>query len=394
MQNSIINACNNSDKQDKETLYQQFLTQIIDGYKDNKNISIAGKILHYLPNPSIFYYIKIRKKTNINPFINEILMSIEFINGEIPYVTLLTKLIEPTFNDNRNYYRCLTKEHDYIFSLDNYLESKNILNSIIEGINNFLTFVKEAKEMKFFIYFGEYEFNHIYQINDFLKNKAICFRVYEIKDNIHTEIFIILTNLYFMIFQPLEFDKCLMKLIFYIELNEINFVFDKNNDKHSLILDLSKTNYKDKLEFILINRKRKKIKNGESIFDFEDEEDDNEYDYSTLIKNWFVYQNNNMMKLKKYKTIIKKYRIIFNELRDKQEFAIGKNLDINEYNKLIEFYEKIIENYKNKNNEKYSERLHKLISDIVNLCSELVNYDKTKNNQYLMRIKKYLNNYK
>ncbi len=93
--------------------------------------------------------------------------------------------------------------------------------------------------------------------------------------------------------------------------------------------------------------------------------------------------------------IIKNYRIIFNESRDKLESAIGKNLDINEYNKLIEFYERIIEYNKNKNlDNNNNERLHKLISDIVNLCSELVNYDKTTNNQYLMKIKKYLNSYK
>ncbi len=180
-----------------------------------------------------------------------------------------------------------------------------------------------------------------------------------------------------------------------MELNEINFVFDKKNINQSLILDLNKTHYKDNLEFVLINRKQKNNKKEDNIFNLDYEEEEDEFDYSSLIKNWFVHQNTNLNIFKKYNLIIKNYRIIFNESRDKLESAIGKNLDINEYNKLIEFYERIIEYNKNKNlDNNNNERLHKLISDIVNLCSELVNYDKTTNNQYLMKIKKYLNSYK
>ena len=393
MQNSIINACNNFEK---ESIYEKFLIQTIEDFKDNKSISINSKILHYLPNPTLYFYINVYKNTDINPFNNEIIISVEFINGEIPYVAILTDFIEPTYNDNRNYYRCLTKEHDYIFSLENFEDSKNILKLIILGIKNFLTFIKETNEIDCFVYFGEYEFSHIYQVNDFLRNKFEFYRIFEIKDNEKTEIFIIFTHLYFMIFQPLEFDKCLIKLIFYMELNEINFVFDKKNINQSLVLDLNKTHYKDNLEFVLINRKQKNNKKEDNIFNLDYEEEEDEFDYSSLIKNWFVHQNKNLNIFKKFNLIIKNYRIIFNESRDKLESAIGKNLDIDEYNKLIEFYERIIEYNKNKNvdNTNNNERLHKLISDIVNLCSELVNYDKTKNNQYLMKIKKYLNSYK
>ncbi len=179
MQNSIINACNNFEK---ESIYEKFLIQTIDDFKDNKNISINSKILHYLPNPTLYFYISVHKNTNINPFNNEIIISVEFINGEIPYVAILTDFIEPSYNDNRNYYRCLTKEHDYIFSLENFEESKNILKLIVSGIKNFLTFVQESNEIDCFVYFGEYEFSHIYQVNDFLRNKFEFYRIFEIKD--------------------------------------------------------------------------------------------------------------------------------------------------------------------------------------------------------------------
>ena len=76
MQNSIINACNNFEK---ESIYEKFLIQTIDDFKDNKNISINSKILHYLPNPTLYFYISVHKNTNINPFNNEIIISVEFM---------------------------------------------------------------------------------------------------------------------------------------------------------------------------------------------------------------------------------------------------------------------------------------------------------------------------
>ena len=57
-------------------------------------------------------------------------------------------------------------------------------------------------------------------------------------------------------------------------------------------------------------------------------------------------------------------------------------------------------NYYETNKEKReenNERIHKIISDLIYLCSELVNYDTNKkkiDNQYLLKIKKYLKSYK
>ena len=93
-----------------------------------------------------------------------ILFCVEFINGEIPYVTILTDFIEPSLNDNRNYFRCLTKERNYIFSLNKYSEIRNILEIIIRGIKNFLKYVREIIEINYFVYLGEYELRHIYHI--------------------------------------------------------------------------------------------------------------------------------------------------------------------------------------------------------------------------------------
>ena len=400
MQNSIINESKNNIK---EGIYQKFIEKTLNDFKENNNITITCKLLHYSSESTLYYIVKVYKNTNINPFEQDILFSFEFINGETPYVSILTDFSEPTMNDNRNYYRCLTKEHNYIFYFDEYSALRKILKFMISGINNFLIFIKESIEVKYFIYFGEYEFKHVYQINDFLKNKNNFYRIIEINNNQEKELFIIFTKIYFMIFQPMESDKNLIKLIFLKELNEIDFIYDKNNDNNSLILNLSNTNYEQNLEFVLIDRKHILLPEQKN-FEFEQEKNDREYDYSNLIKEWFTYQNNNITLFKNFKSIIKDYKMIFNEYRDHMnilELTTGKDLNFNECDKLIEFYERIIEYYESQktsnNNINNKERESKLISNLIYLCSELINFNKTqskKNNKYFLTMKKYVNSQK
>ena len=398
MQNSILNE---SPEFIKEEIYRQFILKTLNDFKDNKDIYITGKLLYYSSEPTLYYLVKVYKKTNINPFEKEILFSIEFINGETPYVSILSDCFEPTMNDNRNYFRCLTKEHKYIFYFNEYNISRIILKFMIAGIQNFLRVVKESIEIKHFIYFGEYEFRHVYQINDFLKNKNKFYRIIEIDDNNReNELFIIFTKLYFMIFKPLEDDKNLIKLIFLKELNEIDFNYNKNEDNHSLILNLSETDYKKNLEFVLIDRKHILLKTRKN-FEFDNEKNDREYDYSNLIKEWFTYQNNNIILFKNYKSIIKDYRMIFNEYREHMnllELVTGKNLNFDECDKLIDFYEQLLEYYESQNNinkdNNNKERQIKLVSNLMYLCSELINFNKSQSDRYLVTMKKYMNSYK
>ena len=398
MQNSILNE---SPECIKEEIYRQFISKTLNDFKENRDINITGKLLYYSSEPTLYYLVKVYKKTNINPFEKEILFSIEFINGETPYVSILSDCFEPTMNDNRNYFRCLTKEHKYIFYFNEYNISRIILKFMIAGIQNFLRVVKESIEIKHFIYFGEYEFRHVYQINDFLKNKNKFYRIIEIDDNNReNELFIIFTKLYFMIFEPLEDDKNLIKLIFLKELNEIDFNYNKNEDNHSLILNLSETDYKKNLEFVLIDRKHILLKTRKN-FEFDNEKNDREYDYSNLIKEWFTYQNNNIILFKNYKSIIKDYRMIFNEYREHMnllELVTGKNLNFDECDKLIDFYEQLLEYYESQNNinkdNNNKERQIKLVSNLMYLCSELINFNKSQSDRYLVTMKKYMNSYK
>ena len=89
--------------------------------------------------------------------------------------------------------------------------------------------------------------------------------------------------------------------------------------------------------------------------------------------------------------------MIFRDYKGKLKIKSGEKCLIKEYNDLIEFYEKIINFYENNNKGNNKERINKLIGEIIYLCSELINYAKNQNkneNEYLLKIQKYLKSYK
>ena len=405
-----------------EEIYQKYLLETTSILRKNLYIDIKSKLLHYLKNISFYYYITVYKNTKINLFNIDIFFCIEFIDGEIPYITILTDFTEPTLNDNRNYYRCLTKEHKYIFNINKYEEQRNILESIINGIENFLLFLNESILLKTFIFFGEYEYKHIYQINDFLQNKNNYFyRINQIFNNEEKERYILFTKLYFILFEPLSYDKSLVKILFCEKLKNMNILFDKNDILKSIILQLSPNNLDDKIEFKFIDRKRpeskdenkenenKKDINKKTIKEKKlNDKNNNEikikekFDYSIFIKNLYICLDS--IDFRQFNDVINIYRMIFNEYRGNFNYNTNninnrkkedKNLD--EFNKLITFYENIVIYYKNKNDKKYNERIHKIISNLIYLCSELINVSKNQNkndNEYYLKIKKYLTMYK
>ena len=430
------NIIKESPSLDIENLYQEYIIETIEYLKKYTDIKLFSKILHYLDKPTFYYYCTVIENTKINPFKKDIQFCFEFIDGEIPYVTILTEINEQLMNDNRNYYRCLTKEHNYIFHLDKFKTQKQILESMIQGIGNFLTFVNESLSINTFVYFGEYEFNHTYQINDFLQNKAYLnfYRINEIINKNQEEKYIFFTKLYFLLFEPLKEDKALIKLELCEILKDINISFDKNDIKDSLILKMSSPRFNEEtIEFFLIDRKRntkdkkeiKEIKednnkekkdsinNENNIEDVKNinenqnkinEKKDNNMkqikkiekkNYSILIKEWFTYLD--MNDFKKYELVLEDYRMIFSGFRGNLNVKEGENDKIDKYNKYIEFYEKIVSYYENKKDKNNNNRIHQLIGELIYLCSELVNLAQNKkwqNNEYLLKVKKYINSYK
>ena len=88
---------------------------------------------------------------------------------------------------------------------------------MIIGINNFVTFLNDSLKINSFLFFGEYEYRYIYQINGFLQNKNYLnfYRINEIINNNEEERYIIFIKLYFLLFKPLKKDKTQIKLLFH-----------------------------------------------------------------------------------------------------------------------------------------------------------------------------------
>ena len=369
--------------------YEDHILQVTNKINQNTGMTINGKILYYLEKPIIYYYCSIASGTKMNPFDVDIQFGFEFIDNEIPYITILTEFLVPTLKDNRNYYRCLATDYNYRFSLNDISKHEAIVESIINGIENFLFFLKECIAINSFIFFGEYEYEHIYQINDFLQNGNFLnfYRINEIINKKYEERYILITHLYFIILSPTKEDKALVEIIFYEKLKDMNFNFVKNEKNNSLILKINQKKVKKDLEFILIDRKSK-IKNNVN-------EDINELIYnkdttselSILIEEWNRFKD--YIDFKKYTIVIAKYKLLFKD--DKRKFKIKtlKKEKICEYNLVIEFYEKIVELYEKFKDSNHEERKKKFISNIIYLCSELVDNGDA-NNDYVLKIRKYI----
>ena len=396
----------------EEEIYEEHIKKTINNLNKYEDMKILGKILHYLDKPIFYYYCTALSNTKSNPFDIDIEFCFEFIDKEMPYVSILTDFNKPSLNDNRNFYRCLTKDYKYKFFLNKLDQQEKVLESLVEGIENFLTYLNESIAINAFVFFGEYEYDHIYQINDFFqtKNYIEFYRINIILNKNKEERYIIFTQLYFLLFEPLENDKALAKLSYYNKLKDMNFIFEKKEENNSLIAKLPKIKNINSIEFVLIDRERKEKK--EEVVDKTEEEDEineikekeekeekdekeGKLSYSKLMKEWIAFQKN--IKFEDYDIVLNEYIILFSDNRGYLKFDDTKDNKIKELNKHIEFNEKLVTLYDKLNNKNNDYRKHKLISNIIYLCSELVSYSDSSDengNEYMSKIRKYINTQK
>ena len=365
-------------------------------------------------------------------------MTIDFIENEPPYVQIMTNFLEPTLYDIKNYFLCLTKKKDYIFSYKYFGKFQIIFIDILSHIQIFLHHLYDAEVFKTFIYFGEYSLNHIYHINNFLKNNEILdfFRVNRVRnEDFYEKIFyIILTEIYLIVFEPDDNNKSLGKILFYKKLSEISVSYEEvymhfGEDKVKKKLKVTIKDFQNKILFKeknnggVINHKIKisylnynsntSNTNSSQINDIEEkkdlcnklyflfinkEEDDDknidylkkEYDYfkQFIIKKKVIIE-------KEYQNIIFPYWLIFNNLNNlnKTKYSLEKNKD--EVNKLIEYNEKLFKKYTKRKDKLDKIILNNAISNIIFLCSEmtscLINDEQNNINFYVEKIQKYSN---
>ena len=434
-------------KKKKKFNISLFIEKISKNLSIDKKIKITGKILHYLSNLSqeknenyeknINFTFYIFKETEINPFTSDIIIDLELIPDEIPYARIRSDFTLPSLYDNRNFYYCLTNEHEFIYNPEEIDALEKLLSEISKtGIENFLYCIKDNSHISTFIFYGEYKLQYTYNMNDFLENSKLIkfYRINQIFDKGKEieERYIIVTQLYILIFKPLDDDKSFAKLIFFKTLKNVSFNYKKTFNKKlncaCLILyiqDVKTPNGKTyEIEFSLIDRSRPPVVKSDD--EEEEEEDDKETkgekeeedDKETkgkkednVIKEnkeedpydkYYLFEEEIEKKQKeinfsKYKLVVENYTALFNHRSsgEKKLKDIDAKNRIMDYEKGFQHCEKMYNYYDGlKDNEKYKKRLNYYIININFFCAELMGFfdlEKTSFQFYFDKMKYYLN---
>ena len=405
--------------------------------KQYKNIiKLQGKLLHETENINILFDVFLYKSTEINPFEADIEISIEFIENEAPYVQIMTNFLEPTLYDIKNYFLCLSKKKDYIFQSKYMGKCQIVFLEIISNMQIFLYHLYNCELFKTFVYFGEYNMNHIYHINNFLQNNEIIdfFRINRIDNEKFYEkiLYIIITELHLIVFEPNDNNKSLCKILFYKKLSEIFINCEEvkysTKDKTTKKLKVSIKDIKNNILFIkkhdknMINDKIKILKkdnNSKSnqcipksneiineknykIVDFnkkENQEDNYDNKVKTLNSNQSIINYNQNNSCNKFEFLFineeekdyLKFENLKKEYENYKKFEQKKKVLVeNEYQNIISAYWLIFNYLNDLNKNGYS------LQENIDEIDKLIEYNEKLFNKYSKRKtnvdKKILNN--
>ena len=380
------NAINIIDK------YNFFIKNIEEKFNNNTTLKINGKLLHYIKGAKILqFYCKVYKLSDINPFSSDIILNFEFINNSIPYVHILNDFINPTLNDGRNIFFCLTNKHSYTFNKNNLDECEKIFNEMVTGIKTFLLCLKENIQISVFIYYGEYEIGHVYQINDFLINKNTIkfYRIIQINGKTEEMKYIVITQLYYLLFVPVEDDMSLAKLEQCYFLKDINFTLDeiilnKKRIKTSYFLKILGNNLTSLSEFEFYLYSENNMGNN------------NEHNKYKGFKNILISKKNEI-DLKKYKIIITNYKPLFTieiKKNNKKKNRLFVNM-YNDYKLYIAYFEELYNYYKDFKEEDIKKRVKTFLGNLTYYCVEFITFYDSNPKEvkyYQSKMVKYLNN--
>ena len=421
LNNATLSTQNSSESKTKDNNsnknIEEFLNKISDNLSIIYKIYISGKRLYYLSNEGevIYFIIEISPETDINPFKESLLIDLQLIPNKKPLLKFRKDCFIPSLRDNRNFFGCFV-ENDFIY--DNNLNNiENIMKEIInKGIKNFLFCLKENIENNTFIYYGEYELKEIYNINEFLENIDIIkfYRVNQIINSELKEKYIIITQLYFLIFIPKEDDKSFGTLIFRKKLIDITLNCKKSYNnyykKDTILLTLEEIycpleSNSYEIEFTFIDRSApisNSEENNDNQINIKNKEEQNEE--KIFIEKYNKFKDDINMKIKeinfsKYNLVIRNSNPLFKKgaKETKNLSDIKMKNKIIDYEKLFQYCENNFNHYNNLSKEekqKYKDRIEFYLFVINFVGAELmVLFDKEKDNFtfYYNKIKSILN---
>ena len=353
------------DKQDNGT----FIKKIINKYLNETELKITGKILNYIFDEEIIiFYCTLNKSSSINPFSSDIYLNFEFKANLTPYVQILNDFINPTLNDGRNLFFCLTNKHKYIFNNNNLDECEDIFCELIDNIKPFLICIKENIQINTFIYYGEYEKGRVYKINELILNKNTVkfFRIMLINGKEEKMKYIIITQLYFLIFEPNEDDMSFAVIEKSFLLYDIQFALEEinPNKKSSInnftlkILNSSSLDECYNLKFYLYNND-KIVDNLQTKY----------IEFKSIL-----FSKKSEIDLNKYKIIIKNYKPLFTI--DIKGIKKGKEIKVmhDDYKLYIEYFEELYNYYRDFKEENIRDRVKVFLANLTYFCVDFITF--------------------
>ena len=365
-----------------------FIKNIIKKYENSTELKISGKTLNYLFDDEILiFYCTLYKSSCINPFSSDIYFNFEFKDKSTPYVQILNDFINPTLNDGRNIFYCLTKKHKYIFNKNDLNECENIFYELIDNIKQFLICLKENIQINAFIYYGDYEKDRIYKINELIlcKNTVKCFRIMQINGKEEQMKYVIITQLYFLIFEPDENDMSFAKLEQCLPLKDIQFAFEelnpnkKQNTNNFTLKILSDSNFNE-----LLNIKFYLYSNDKIVDNLQTKY----IEFKTAL-----FSKKGEIDLKKYKIVIINYKPLFTI--DTKKVTKGKHIKgkHDDFKLYIAYYEELYNYYKDFKEDNIKNRVKTYLSNLTYFCVDFITFydsDPDEVKYYKDKMSKYL----
>ena len=213
-------------------IFSEIINQLISKY------SIDQKLIptyRFIENDKYLYIIiRLIRNTEYNPYQNDIYFSITLNDKfpeSLPIVKCLTNFSFPNLYDNSDLYKNII-----LFRItDNIIKKEDsflILEDIILGLKPFLEEIKKNEEKNKFVYYGDYILDEIYDINDFFSSqKNEFFRANQIIKENKIKKYIILSDVYFLLFDPVPDVFNYAKLIFFCDIMILNNINENNNEK-------------------------------------------------------------------------------------------------------------------------------------------------------------------
>ena len=351
-----------TNKKNNDIDFDLISSTLINKFSTENLLSITTKVL--VLTKDMIIYLNYPFPSEINPFKAEIQFNITLTPQfpiDPPSVKCKTNFIYPTIFDNRELLESILT-HKW-----SYKKYNNILIPLEEIITQIPTFLKrifENIQNRTLVYYGKIIENKEFLINDFIENNQIQFFNVMHYTSTHDKVqrYIILTDIYFLLFHPLETEKSKGILIMKEDLRDIKDCsgrrLHKTKKKDSMIITFENGTVLDILfvnkplqNFVDCYEKRIKwMNNRYDVFQYEDYSEES---------GGYTYNSKDLDSEEKLIELIKYKEDIYNSKEEKSIFLIKD---------LIHLYERIIEILSAKDNEDfvgYLDKMKKLLNDEV-----------------------------